>query len=109
MTFACVLDGAGRVRGAALRTPPRPMLCSPLEPDAAGELIASWVAEDPGLDAVNSVAPTARALAAAWAVQAGGRAETQMQMAMHVLQSVTDPPHPAPGRLVPVVAAHSRR
>jgi hypothetical protein len=24
--FACVLDGSGRVRGAALRTPPRPML-----------------------------------------------------------------------------------
>jgi hypothetical protein len=103
--FACVLDSSGRVQGAALRTPPRPMLCSPLEPGATEELIASWMAEDPGLDAVNSVAPTARALAAAWAAQAGGRTETQMQMAMHVLQSVTDPPHPARGRLVPVVAA----
>jgi hypothetical protein len=53
--FACVLDSSGRVQGAALRTPPRPMLCTPLEPDAAEELIASWVTEDPGLDAVNSV------------------------------------------------------
>jgi hypothetical protein len=103
--FACVLDDSGRVRGAALRTPPRPMLCSPLDPDAADGLIEAWVAEDPGLDAVNSVAPTARALAAAWAQRTGGRTETQMQMAMHVLESVTDPPHPAVGRLVPVAAA----
>ena len=103
--FACVLDGSGRVRGAALRTPPRPMLCSPLEPDAADALIEAWVAEDPGLDGVNSVAPTARALATAWARRTGGQTETQMQMAMHVLESVTDPPHPARGRLAPVGAA----
>lgn len=103
--FACVLDGSGRVRGAALRTPPRPMLCSPLDPDAADGLIEAWVAEDPGLDAVNSVAPTARALAAAWALRTGGGTETQMQMAMHVLESVTDPLRPARGRLAPVAAA----
>lgn len=103
--FACVLDGFGRVRGAALRTPPRPMLCSPLDLHAADALIQAWVADDPGLDAVNSVAPTARALAAAWALRTGGGTETQMQMAMHVLESVTDPPHPARGRLAPVAAA----
>jgi hypothetical protein len=102
--FACVLDGSGRVQGAALRTPPRPMLASPLDPDAAEELIGCWLAEDPGLDAVNAVTPTARALAAAWARRTGGRTETQMRMAMHVLESVTDPPHPASGRLVPVAA-----
>jgi GNAT superfamily N-acetyltransferase len=102
--FACVLDGSGHVCGAALRTPPRPMLCSPLELDAADELIEAWVAEDPGLDAVNSVAPTARALGGAWVRRTGGRTETQMQMAMHVLESVTDPPHHARGRLVPVAA-----
>jgi GNAT superfamily N-acetyltransferase len=102
--FACVVDGSGRVRGAALRTPPRPMLASPLEPGAANALIETWAPEDPGLDAVNSVAPTARALATAWAGRTGGRTETRMQMAMHVLESVTDPPHPARGRLVPVAA-----
>jgi GNAT superfamily N-acetyltransferase len=102
--FACVLDGSGRVQGAALRTPPRPMLASPLDQNAAEELIGPWMAEDPGLNGVNAVAPTARALAAAWAVRTGGRTETQMSMAMHVLQSVTDPPHPASGRLVPVAA-----
>jgi hypothetical protein len=102
--FGCVVDGSGRVAGAALRTPPRPMLSSPLEPGGADELIESWVAEDPGLDAVNSVAPTARALAAAWAARTGGRTETQMRMAMHALDSVTEPPHPAHGGLVPVAA-----
>jgi PAS domain S-box-containing protein len=102
--FACVLDGSGRVQGAALRTPPRPMLASPLDPNDAEELIGPWMAEDPGLDAVNAVAPTARALAAAWARRTGGRTESQMRMAMHMLQSVTDPPHPASGRLVPVAA-----
>ena len=100
--FACVLDGSGRVQGAALRTPPWPMLVSPLDPNAAMELIGPWMAEDPGLDAVNAVARTARALAAAWAQRTGGRTETQMRMAMHVLRSVTDPPHPASGTLVPV-------
>jgi RimJ/RimL family protein N-acetyltransferase len=102
--FACVLDGSGRVQGAALRTPPRPMLASPLDQNAAEELIGPWMAEDPGLDAVNAVAPTARALAAAWVQRTGGRTETQMSMAMHVLQSVTDPPHPASGKLVQVAA-----
>jgi hypothetical protein len=99
--FGCVLDGSGRVQGAALRTPPRPMLASPLDRNAADELIGSWLAEDPGLDAVNAVALTAQALAAAWAQRTGGRPETRMRMAMHVLQAVTDPPHPASGKLVP--------
>jgi GNAT superfamily N-acetyltransferase len=102
--FACVLDGSGRIQGAALRTPLRPMLASPLDRNAAEELIGTWMAEDPGLDAVNAVASTARALAAAWARRTGGRTETQMRMAMHALESVTDPPRLASGRLVPVAA-----
>jgi predicted GNAT family acetyltransferase len=80
------------------------MLVSPLDQNAAEELIGPWIAEDPGLDAVNAVAPTARALAAAWAQQTGGRTEIQMSMAMHVLHSVSDPAHPASGRLVRVAA-----
>jgi hypothetical protein len=102
--FACVLDGSDRVQGAALRTPPRPMLASPVDRTAAEELMETWMTEDPGLDAVNAVASTARALAAAWAQRTGGRSETQMRMAMHALHSVTDPPHPASGRLLPVAA-----
>jgi uncharacterized protein len=43
-------------------------------------------------------------LATAWAGRTGGRTETDMQMAMHVLELVSDPPHPARGRLVRVVA-----
>lgn len=103
--FACVLDESGQVQGAALRTPPRPMLASILDPDVAGALIDRWVAQDPELGALNSVVPTARALAAAWASRTGGRTESHMRMAMHVLQSVTEPPRPAPGRLVAVAAA----
>ncbi len=106
--FACVLDESGRVHGAALRTPPRPMLSTTLDLGVADELIERWVAEDPGLDGVNSVTATARALAAAWVRRTGGRAERRMRMAMHVLESVSDPPHPASGRLVPVAAGRAR-
>ena len=54
--FACVLDGFGRVRGAALRIPPRPMLCSPLDLHAADALIEARVGGD-----VESAAGVARA------------------------------------------------
>jgi hypothetical protein len=46
--FACVLDGAGRVRGAALRTPPRPMLRNDLLDAYAVLWTALRVARGPG-------------------------------------------------------------
>jgi predicted GNAT family acetyltransferase len=98
--FATVEDpAAGGVVAAALRTPPRPMLCTALRPQDADELIAAWLTEDRGLPGVNAVTAAARALADAWAARTGGAITGRMQMAMHVLERVSDPPRPAPGML----------
>jgi predicted GNAT family acetyltransferase len=83
---------------AAIRTPPWPLLASPLEGDA-GSFIQLWLTDDPDVDRVTAVPDTARAIAAAWAERTGGQTRTTMREAMHVLDEVRDPPRPAPGAL----------
>jgi GNAT superfamily N-acetyltransferase len=85
---------------AAMRTPPFPLLSSPLDDDADAEpLIELWLGADPELPGVSGVPETARAIAAAWARRTGGTTRTTMREAMHVLDAVRDPPRPAPGTL----------
>jgi GNAT superfamily N-acetyltransferase len=86
------------VRFAALRTPPHPLLASPLE-GSASEFIEMWLQADPELDGVTSVPDTARAIAAAWAERTGGAARRALREAMQILDEVQDPPRPAAGRL----------
>ena len=99
--FALIRDDAGAVTGAALRTPPRSMLCTALQEADAQALIAEWLQADPGLPAVNAASGTARALAAAYRQQTGGRSELTMSMALHTLApgELVDPPRPAAGVL----------
>ena len=99
--FAVIRDPAGTVSGAALRTPPRAMLCTALSERDAAQLIAAWLAADPELPGVNAVADTARALAAAYREQTGGGSELRMSMALHALapDELVDPPRPATGEL----------
>jgi RimJ/RimL family protein N-acetyltransferase len=94
------LDDQERVVAVALRAPPWPMICSGLDPNAADPLISSWLNHDPELNGVNSLASTARALAAAWRDRTGGRTQCRTSMALHSLELVTDPPRPGPGGLV---------
>jgi predicted GNAT family acetyltransferase len=82
-----------------LRTPPWPLLTSELDPPFARELVACWLREDPGLNGVNGVPDSARAIAAAWASLTGGETRLRMSNAMHALSEVRDPPRPARGRL----------
>ena len=86
------------VRFGALRTPPWPILASPLESGAA-EFVELWLTGDPEVDGVTSVPPTARAIAAAWEQQTGGTARRRLREAMHILDEVRDPPRPAAGEL----------
>ena len=86
------------VRFAALRTPPHPLLASPLE-GSASEFVEVWLQADPELDGVTSVPDTARAIAAAWAERTGGAARRTLREAMHILDEVQDPPRPAAGQL----------
>jgi RimJ/RimL family protein N-acetyltransferase len=90
---------AGTVIAAALRTPPYGMITSRLEPETIGPLLEAWLRLDPELPGANGPPETARALAAAWSHQTGGRVRPRHSMAMHSLQQVTDPPRPPAGRL----------
>ena len=101
------LDHDEQVRFAALRTPPWPMLATELEPAFADRFIERWLTADPDVRRVNALAPTARAIAAAWQARSGGRTSVRMRLAMHVLEEVRDPAQPAPGRLRP--ADHRER
>jgi len=96
--FAYGLASGGEVTFAALRTPPWPLLTSPL-PDGANEFVEQWMRDDPGISRVSGVPDTVRAIGAAWSRLTGGSTRTTMHEAMHVLDEVRDPPRPAPGTL----------
>jgi predicted GNAT family acetyltransferase len=99
--FALIRGGAGLVTGAALRTPPRSMLCTSIGERDAAQLMAAWLPADPELPGVSAAADTARALAAAYRAQTGGPTELRISMALHALapEELVDPPRPAAGRL----------
>ncbi|MBV9339037.1 MAG: GNAT family N-acetyltransferase [Solirubrobacterales bacterium] len=84
---------------AAMRTPPFPLLTSPLGDTSADELLELWLQADADLPTVSGVPDTARAIAAAWAQRTGGTTHCRLCEAMHVLEEVRDPPRPARGRL----------
>ncbi|MBV8217837.1 MAG: GNAT family N-acetyltransferase [Solirubrobacterales bacterium] len=86
------------VRFAAMRTPPHPLLASPLDADAA-QFVELWLRADPDVDRVTSIPETARAIAAAWAGQTGGSTRCAIREAMHTLEDVREPPRPSPGEL----------
>jgi predicted GNAT family acetyltransferase len=93
-------DSEDEVTFAAMRTPPFPLLTSPLEdPADAPALIEGWMGADPDLPSVTGVPGTARAIAEAWARRTGGATRRTMSEAMHVLTEVRDPPRPAAGSL----------
>jgi predicted GNAT family acetyltransferase len=98
--FAYGTDGRGVVGAAALRVPPRPMLCTALDAPAATGLLGVWLPEDPHPVGVNALAGTARLVAREWERRTGGRARVRTRMALHALSAVVDPPRPGPGRLV---------
>jgi predicted GNAT family acetyltransferase len=97
--FAVGTGADGEVVFAAMRTPPWPLLVSPLESADAGALVEQWLQVDPDVDAVSGVPGTARAVAAAWEGRTGGTSRCRLTEAMHVLEEVRDPPRPAAGTL----------
>ncbi len=96
--FAIGVGPDDEVSFAAMRTPPWPLLTSPLRGDA-GPLVELWLEVDPDLSSVSGVPETARAIASAWSRRTGGTTRCTLSEAMHVLDQVHDPPRPAAGRL----------
>jgi predicted GNAT family acetyltransferase len=82
-----------------MRTPPWPLLTSPLESASAEPLMELWLDADPDVSSVSSTTATARAIAAAWERRTGGTSRSRLSEAMHVLSEVQDPPRPADGAL----------
>ena len=96
--FAYGVAYGDEVRFAALRTPPWPLLASPLK-SGAEEFVELWLRADPEVDSVSSVPATAQAIASAWERQTGGASRSRLREAMHILERVDDPPRPARGGL----------
>ena len=97
--FAIGVEDDGRVAFAAMRTPPWPLLTSPLGIGDAGSLMELWLDADPEISSVSAVPETARAIAKAWERRTGGTSRCRLSEAMHVLGEVRDPPRPAAGTL----------
>ncbi len=97
--FAIGVTDQDEVSFAAMRTPPWPLLTSPLEPGHAEGLVDRWLQHDPGVSTVSGPPETARAIAGAWARRTGGAPRRTFSEGMHVLEEVTDPPQPASGTL----------
>ena len=88
----------GEVSGAALRTPPRPLLASGMSAEVADALMAKLLDADPGLPGVTGPQPAASFLAEAWRRCTGGKVEPGMSQAIHWLAHVEDPPGRPAGR-----------
>src|SRR5581483_40749 len=97
--FAIGFSEQDEVSFAAMRTPPWPLLTSPLMPGGAEPLVDLWLEADPDVAGVSGVPDTARGIAAAWERRTGGTPRRTFSEAMHVLEQVQDPPRPAPGTL----------
>jgi GNAT superfamily N-acetyltransferase len=97
--FAVGVTSDGEVSFAAMRTPPFPLLTSPLGSGDAEPLIREWLEVDPEVAGVSGVPETARSIAAAWERRTGGLSRRTFSEAMHVLEEVHDPPRPGPGTL----------
>lgn len=94
-TYAVVLDATGAIVGAAMRTPPHPILASALPPEAAGPLAEALVASCPDAAGVNGPAGAAAALAAAWHQATSAQVELHRRERMHRLDDVIVPRWPS--------------
>jgi predicted GNAT family acetyltransferase len=97
--FAYGSDVRGRIRLAALRTPPWPLLVCDLEPALAPALLDRWLTEDDDLSGVSGLTEATEAVAALWRERTGGQTHSHMKMALHCLERVVDSPRPAAGSL----------
>jgi len=86
-------DGSGDVDGAALRTPPHPLLVAGFAPGAAEDLIRILGASPPA--GASAPQQEAAELAAAWSAVTGGRTAIRTRMRLFRLAGLR-PPDPLP-------------
>jgi RimJ/RimL family protein N-acetyltransferase len=95
-TLLTVHCGA-EVVGAALRTPPWPLVVSALPEEAAGAAARALLEHDPELGKVFGPSARAAAFAAAWCAATGASSHTVMSQRLFRLGELT-PPSGVPGR-----------
>ena len=99
--YFAVVEDAGSVVAAALRTPPfRPVLSGTRHPEAAAAFARDLSHEGTDLPGVLAEPDEARAFADAWSERTGVPARIATRERIYRLRSVT-PPRPASGRLRP--------
>lgn len=91
-----VHDG-GAVVGAALRSPPWPMIVSGLPVDTMDAVVARWLQIDPELPGVNGPRGLAEAFAATWARHTGAGLRETMAGRLYRLTELSPPT--VPGRM----------
>ena len=92
-----VAKAGGRVLGAAMRTPPYPViLAEPSRADVVDALVAALTHTIPDLPGVTANEPWASRFADGWASATGASWRIAMGQGVYVLRSV-EPPRPAPG------------
>ena len=104
-TYAAVLDGAGTVVGAAMRTPPYAVVVSPMPPAAVPPLAEALAVACPDAAGVHGPAAEAKAFATAWAVRTRARIGIERHERLYRLDSVVPPAAP-PGAWRPAAPAH---
>ncbi|MDI5974156.1 GNAT family N-acetyltransferase [Streptomyces sp. SL13] len=89
------LERAGEVRAAFFRTPPFPLVVTPLTPGDADAFAARLVGLGRAVPGVNADRETADAFAAAWQRHSGAAPALREQLRLYRLGTLT-PPAPAP-------------
>jgi len=93
-TYAAVLDEAGRVVGAAMRTPPHMVALSPMPVEAIAPLVEALVERCPDAAGVSGMAAGAEAFAAGWTARTGAALSVARHERLYRLDSVVAPPAP---------------
>jgi GNAT superfamily N-acetyltransferase len=88
---------ADRVVGAAMRTPPHPLIGTTMTRETARVLMPVVLEADPDLAGVVAVEPAAGHLARAWREETGGTVTPRMGQVLYVLDEIASP-SPPPGR-----------
>ncbi len=94
--FAVVTDGRGKVRAAALQTPPFNLVLSMIDDEVATDALADALRDDP-LPGVLGPKEAAARFATRWARSTGRRATAEIGERIFRLERVKQPPRPAKG------------
>jgi predicted GNAT family acetyltransferase len=93
-TYAAVLDAAGAVVGAAMRTPPHQVALSSMPFAAVAPLVEALVAACPDAAGVSGMVAEAEAFANVWTARTGSRFSVERRQRLYRLDAVVAPAAP---------------